>query len=227
MRHSTTPIRYLVVPLALVIAILGSLMVLAQDGIYTVQRGDTMDTIARRYNISLDALLAANGLSASAMIFPGDTLYIPSDAPVYGVALLDEANQGGGGDGTAFLLQRGDTLDLLAARYDVDLACLIAFNNVSYPPYVQAGTIIVIPFDCPPYAGLSTAAPGALRGFEVGSGSFPRPTRAAPDVSAPTQESLLPAPTTQPQVFATQTPDPNATLPPLMVTATPSPTPQG
>jgi LysM repeat protein len=237
MERPKMPFRYLVMPLVVIVAVLGALMVLAQDGSYTVQRGDTLDTIAQRYNISLDALLAANGLSIGETIYPGDTLFIPGDAPVYGVGLLNEASGGGGGDdGTAFLVQRGDTLDLIAAYYDVDLACLIEYNNIPSPPLLQIGEVVVIPFSCPPYAGLSTAVPGALRGFEIGS-SFPRPTRIAPGTGArnlsqptlsfPTQENLLPAPTTQPQVFATATPDPNATALPQLVTATPSPTAQG
>jgi LysM repeat protein len=232
------PTRYLVIPLAVMLGILGTLMALAQEGNYTIERGDTLDTIAQRYNISLDALLAANGLDIGQTIYPGDMLFIPSDAPVYGVALLDEASGGGGGDdGTVFLVQRGDTLDLIAAWYDVDLACLIEFNNITAPPLLQAGQVVVIPFNCPPYAGLSTAVPGSLRGFEIGS-SFPRPTRvvpgtgarnlAAPTVSVPTQEVA-----TTPQAFATLPPDPNVTQPSGLVTATPdrfgtaTPTAQG
>ncbi|NUU08309.1 LysM domain-containing protein [Leifsonia sp. C5G2] len=44
---------------------------------YTVVRGDTVSGIAGRFGVSTKAVLAANGLTASALIFPGQHLRIP------------------------------------------------------------------------------------------------------------------------------------------------------
>lgn len=44
---------------------------------YTVVAGDTMSAIARRHGVSTDALLAANALSRSSIIYPGQSIAIP------------------------------------------------------------------------------------------------------------------------------------------------------
>jgi len=45
---------------------------------YTVQPGDSMFTIARRFGVSLDALIRANPqISNPSLIFPGQQLCIP------------------------------------------------------------------------------------------------------------------------------------------------------
>jgi len=44
---------------------------------YTVARGDTISGIAGRFGVTTKAVLAANGLSASSLIFPGQKVRIP------------------------------------------------------------------------------------------------------------------------------------------------------
>lgn len=45
---------------------------------YTVQRGDTLYSIARRFNITTTALIQANGIANSNLIYVGQRLQIPS-----------------------------------------------------------------------------------------------------------------------------------------------------
>lgn len=51
-------------------------------GSYSIARGDTLTSIAQRHGVTLDALLAANGLTRSSIIYAGRTLTIPGSAPV-------------------------------------------------------------------------------------------------------------------------------------------------
>ncbi|MGX5770831.1 LysM peptidoglycan-binding domain-containing protein [Microbacterium trichothecenolyticum] len=49
-------------------------------GSYTVQRGDTISAIAKRHGTTTNAVLSANGLGWSSIIYPGQTIKIPSSA---------------------------------------------------------------------------------------------------------------------------------------------------
>jgi len=50
-------------------------------GTYTVQRGDTVSAIAKRHGTTTNAVLSANGLGWSSIIYPGQTIKIPVSAP--------------------------------------------------------------------------------------------------------------------------------------------------
>ncbi|HWM33710.1 MAG: LysM peptidoglycan-binding domain-containing protein [Actinomycetota bacterium] len=47
------------------------------DNTYTIKSGDTVTSIAARFGVTVDAILAANGLSRSSIIYAGRTLTIP------------------------------------------------------------------------------------------------------------------------------------------------------
>ncbi|MBK4347744.1 muramidase family protein [Lacisediminihabitans changchengi] len=49
----------------------------AIGGRYTIQKGDTIGHIAARYGTSTQAILTANGLSLSSIIYPGQSIAIP------------------------------------------------------------------------------------------------------------------------------------------------------
>ena len=48
------------------------------NGSYVIKRGDTITAIAKRLGVSVSAVLAANNLTASSIIYAGRTLVIPS-----------------------------------------------------------------------------------------------------------------------------------------------------
>lgn len=88
------------------------------DTIYVVQRGDTLSSIARRYNISVQTLMSYNGLN-STTIYVGQQLAIPGSSdpgPVYP---------------TVYVVQRGDTLSSIARRFDTTVQALMQVNKLS------------------------------------------------------------------------------------------------
>lgn len=48
---------------------------------HTVKKGDTLSKIALKYNTTVEALVASNGIKNPNMIFVGQILKIPSKAP--------------------------------------------------------------------------------------------------------------------------------------------------
>lgn len=64
-----------------------------QAGRYTIVKGDTISAIAQRFDVTTQSILAANRLSRSTIIYPGQTLTIPGrepmavPAPIFGTAV--------------------------------------------------------------------------------------------------------------------------------------------
>lgn len=53
----------------------------AAAAVHVVQRGENLTTIARRYGVSVGAIVAANGIANPSRIFGGQQLTIPGSAP--------------------------------------------------------------------------------------------------------------------------------------------------
>jgi len=137
------------------------------DQVIFVRPGDTLDTIGQRVNISVAALQFVNQLPIGALLVSGQQLIIPADAPPYGFfpALLPPpaADIGGGGAGTLYVIQPRDIVDLIAAYFNIDLACLVERNALPNPALVRPGLALLIPVDCPPYRGDSSRSTPASR----------------------------------------------------------------
>lgn len=188
-----------------------------ETGEYFVTVGDTLDTIAQRFNVSVISLFVFNELDYGALIPVGQSLIIPTDVPPYG--FYPGLNVGAEGDLAGldiYVIQPHDVLDLVAAYFDVDLACLAEFNNIENPHLVRAGDVIAIPTDCPAYTGLSSAPVAPLRGMNI-TGASVRVVGSVPDV-----ETTVEA--TQPTVASAHPPTVETAEATIEVTATPTPT---
>jgi len=130
--------------------------------LYVVQPRDTLDVIGQERNISVVSLLLVNDLENGAALMPGMTLIIPDDAPAYGlVPALDATEQGGGFDidGDLYVMQPRETVDGVAARFNVAPGCVLDANEITQPRRVTAGTTIIIPDNCPAYDGFDVVPP--------------------------------------------------------------------
>ena len=94
---------------------------------YTVQNGDTISGIARRFNISANTILWENNLSATSVIQPGDKLTI---LPTSGVS---------------HSVVSGQTLGQIASLYGVTSEQIMASNGITNANQIRIGARLVIP----------------------------------------------------------------------------------
>ncbi len=94
---------------------------------YRVEEGDTVSSIAQKFNISSQTILWANNLSSSAKIKVGQKLII---LPVSGVL---------------YTVKQGDTLSDIAKRYKADVKKIIEYNGLSEEGDIYVGDSLIIP----------------------------------------------------------------------------------
>jgi lipoprotein YgeR len=93
---------------------------------HTVQPGETLYGIARRYNVSLEALMGVNKIRDQQMIQPGLTLTLP-DKP----ESIDEYRE--------YTVQKGDSLYGLAKKTGVPVKTILALNKLKLDSLLKPG----------------------------------------------------------------------------------------
>ena len=89
----------------------------------TIAPGDTLWGIARENDITVDALVAANGIGSSAVLRPGTRLKVPGR---YAGNLQDQ----GGAVAPTVTVGPGESLSVLARRHNTTVAALMAANEL-------------------------------------------------------------------------------------------------
>lgn len=112
---------------------------------HTVVAGDTITRIAAKHGTTIDAVLAANGLTRSSIIYPGQTIRIsggaapaPASAPVSTPA--PAANTA-----TSHTVVAGDTITGIATKYATTISAIFAANGLSGSSIIYPGQKIAIP----------------------------------------------------------------------------------
>src|SRR5579859_1968014 len=147
-------IQLLVLVLALVL--LTPNLAAAAGRTHTVQNGETLTSIAAQYGVSVDALTTANGIAAPNLIFVGETLTIPGGASAPPAARV--APDGG------YVVQPGDNLSTIAARYGVSLDSLVSANGLNDSNFIWAGQHLTIPSQAPAPAPAAPPPPAPAGG---------------------------------------------------------------
>ena len=104
---------------------------------YCVQWGDTLYSIARRFGVTIDAIVAANGLANPNQIRAGQVLIIPGLPPP------DH-------EPTMYVVQPGDNLYRISLKFGVPIESIVAVNRIVNPWYIRAGQVLLIPGDVSP-----------------------------------------------------------------------------
>ncbi|MBE9507896.1 MAG: LysM peptidoglycan-binding domain-containing protein [Chloroflexi bacterium] len=119
-----------------------------EDGVqetepYVVQTGDTLASIARRYQTTWQTLVHVNGLLSPNTIYAGQVIQVPSppsSPPLGGKE---------GGRGLVYIVRSDDTPLRIALRYNVSPWALAAFSHVANPALIYPGQQLAIPGEGP------------------------------------------------------------------------------
>lgn len=97
--------------------------------IYIVKQGDTLQSVADMYGLTVEKLIQDNGLNPRDMLIPGQNLVIAYPLQVYTV-------------------RQGDTLSDIASRFNVSVTQLLINNPfLSDREYIYPGETLVIAYD--------------------------------------------------------------------------------
>jgi murein DD-endopeptidase MepM/ murein hydrolase activator NlpD len=102
---------------------------------YSVQGGDTLDSIAARFNLNPDTVIWTNQLGDGSSLQIGQSLMIPPT------------------DGVLYVMHDGDKLANVVSALHGDLKQTIDYNLLRDPSNLAAGTMVMVPgahFDPPP-----------------------------------------------------------------------------
>lgn len=116
------------------------------EAAYTVQAGDTLFSLAQRYGTSVDAIMAANGLSSD-VLHAGQALYIPAggDQAYAAPAAPEPAIPAGGpSGGNIHVVGGGETLFRIALNYGTTVEALAGTNGIPYPYVIYPGQQLII-----------------------------------------------------------------------------------
>jgi LysM repeat protein len=123
---------------------------------YTVGRGDSLSTIAKKNKLTKSELAAANNLKLGSVLHVGQKLIIPSKAaqakapagePVAAAARTASPApaEKSAAEATKHVVKPGETLGGIARKYGVKQGDIAVANNITDPRKIQPGQELVIP----------------------------------------------------------------------------------
>lgn len=129
-----------------------------QDESYTVQRGDSLSTIAGRYKTSVAELVAINQLSNRNAIKVGQKLVLPQTNGSVPTLVVNRTEQSTpAAINGRYTVVRGDTLSGISDRFKVPERTLLALNNLRDANMLRPGQHLLLKADTTPTATTSTA----------------------------------------------------------------------
>lgn len=116
-------------------------LVLAGSAHYTIRPGDTLLGIAKRTGVSVADLRAANDIPNPDLIYAGRALDVGSGT---GAAATGQSTGDGAGD-VVHTVAAGDTVMVLAMRYNSSVGAITRSNKLPSPNLIRAGQRLTIP----------------------------------------------------------------------------------
>ena len=103
--------------------------------VYTVQYGDTLGSIALRYNTTVAALANQNGIANPSRIYVGQRLVIPASGGPYPPTSGRQVH----------VVQPGQNLFRIGLLYGYDVNTMAALNGLWNPNQIYVGQRLLIP----------------------------------------------------------------------------------
>lgn len=134
--------KWLFVLMAVLAAVLitGNIVAAQAGSTHTIQPGETLFSIAMKYNTSVDAIAFANGITNPNLIFAGQVLTIPGGSTGTG---------SGTGTGGAYTVRSGDTLYSIARQFGTTITTLVSLNGITNPNLITVGDVLTLPGQAP------------------------------------------------------------------------------
>jgi LysM repeat protein len=153
--------------------------------IHVARAGDTLWDIALRYGTTVAALAAANGLSNPSFIRVGQAIAVPQPAAAARATAPSVTSPPSPASApvpasVVHVVQRGETLWVISARYGVTIAAIVQANGLADPSYIRTGQSLTIPATTPSPA----AAPASARALPPGMAAMVATRTAARDLLA-------------------------------------------
>ena len=105
----------------------------------TIQRGQTLSGIALEYNTTVQILVELNNIANPNLIYAGSTLIVPS-----GESSIDTDGNSTSAQ-TIYVVQRGDTLNKIAAEFGTTARAIAMENNIRNINLIYVGQRLIIP----------------------------------------------------------------------------------
>ncbi len=99
--------------------------------VYVVKSGDTLSSVAKRFNTDVASIAGFNGITDPDKLDEGQILRIPQQ----------EARE----EYLTYTVQKGDTLYSISRMFDTDVSVLTRLNGIPDPDIIEAGRKIRIP----------------------------------------------------------------------------------
>ncbi len=129
---------------------------LTASNAYIIQKGDSLWSIAQKNGLSVDALLAANGLKKNARLQPGSQISIPSGSVLKSKSseaissveakrpATSSEKQDTSGATEKYVVLPGDSLATIAKKFGTTPRSIQSLNGINDPKKLRAGQQIVV-----------------------------------------------------------------------------------